>query len=149
MDVQTLGKKVLSKVAQNYVLDKAGVYDRLFNGTDNTIIRSVKQGGIWYLANETNDLLMGEPSNLTAMNLDKLVDDVAYFSLSSAIVTNMNLSQTVENLNPLNNMFGADVNNAIVSGVLQTGVELVGDTVISNAPNENVQKIRHFSKLWK
>lgn len=149
MDLRVVGQQVLSKVVQNYALEKAGVLDKVLSSNDNLVTRSLKSGAIWYFANEANDLVMGKPSNLVEMNVDKLVDDVAYFSLATMVAQNMQLYDTVENLNPLNNIVSQDINEALISGVIQTAAEYVGDNVLSNVPNAGVQKIRHMSQFFK
>jgi len=93
-------EKEISQVAKDtlsiYTVDRF-LGDLIMSG-DNMVVRNVKRGFLWETSGNLQDEVLTQNSRFRNMDWAKVVDNVAYNSLVSALVEQTNLNQTVDSL---------------------------------------------------
>lgn len=143
---QGLAMDLATEIGTQLILIKTGIVDKVVKYDDHDVVKFVKKGSIWYLSNEVVDQALVGQSNLTVMDTKKAIDDVFFYSLSSAILEKGGILDLVSSVNFLPHI-SPDVDNAIVSGTLTYGVKYVGNVILPVAQSEMVRNLRHISNV--
>jgi len=93
-------EREISQVAKDtlaiYTVDRfAG---NLIMSGDNMVVRNAKRGFLWETANNLEDEVLTQNSRFRRMDWMKVVDNVAYNGLVSALVETTNMNETIDGL---------------------------------------------------
>jgi len=93
-------EKEISQVAKDtlaiYTVDR--FLGNLIMSNDSMVVRNAKRGFLWEAASNLEDEVLMQNSRFRRMDWMKVVDNVAYNGLVSALVETTNLNETVDGL---------------------------------------------------
>ena len=135
-EVNTIEKEI-SQIAKDtlsiYTVDRF-LGDLIMSG-DNMVVRNVKRGFLWETSANLQDEVLMQNSRFRNMDWAKVVDNVAYNALTSALVEQTNLNQQLDSL--LGDVVpGSALKDSIVTALILALSRKVGhqleNTVVKN-----------------
>jgi len=130
-------EKEISQIAKDtlsiYTVDR--FLGDLIMDSDNMVVRNVKRGLLWETSSNLQDEVLFQNSRFRNMDWAKVVDNVAYNALTSAIVEQTNLNQQLDTL--LGDVVpGSALKDSIVTALILALSRKVGhqleNTVVKN-----------------
>jgi len=99
-EVNTIEKEI-SQIAKDtlsiYTVDRF-LGDMMMMSGDNMVVRNAKRGFLWETSANLQDEVLTQNSRFRNMDWAKVVDNVAYNALTSALVEQTNLNQQLDTL---------------------------------------------------
>ena len=119
--LQELGQRFVYNLGANFAIDTLGLNN--FGPSDGKIMTAVKQGGLIYMIDQAEMLLLaGKPIDTDIMHI---LDEVTFNALTMWVMTEIDFVRTVGDVVP----FDGQVQTIVVSSVAVTLIQEVGKRI--------------------